>query len=108
MRDHIKRLIPVILLAALGIGVSIAIDIVHQRLTADVNYTSFCNVNATVNCDVVLGSRYAELFAIPISRWALLYYLTVIGAGTATAAVGSAKLRATLSTAILLLAVWGL
>jgi protein-disulfide isomerase/uncharacterized membrane protein len=30
-------------------------------------YTSFCNVNAQVNCDTVLASRFATIFGIPLA-----------------------------------------
>jgi protein-disulfide isomerase/uncharacterized membrane protein len=108
MRGPVKRSLVIIVLAAIGVAVSLSIDIVHARLVADHNYASFCNVSSTVNCDVVLTSRYSELFGVPLSRWALLFYGTVIALGIAIARVERATTRETLGKVVLILQVWGL
>src|SRR5512135_1704667 len=108
MSNHRKRTIPVLILAVIGLGVSLAIDRVHQRLAVDSTYTSFCNVSAGVNCDVVLGSPYAVLFGVAVSRWAMFYFAVTLGVGIAIASGRSALVRQRLATATLLLAVWGL
>lgn len=108
MSTHVKRTIPLLILAVIGLGVSVAIDRVHQRLAVDVNYTSFCNVSAGVNCDVVLGSPYALLFGIAVSRWAMLYFVLALGVGIAVTLSRSARWRQTLGTVTLVLAAWGL
>jgi len=108
MSDRVKKVLPVLLLAVIGLGISVAIEIVHRRLDADVNYTSFCNVSATVNCDVVLGSRYAMLAGFPISTWAILFYVTTLGIGAGAVGAGRATSRATFGTMLLALAAWGL
>ncbi len=62
------------LLVALGLDALIALVqlYVHAQLSGgDGSYTSFCNVNSSINCDAVLGSQFAMLFGIPISLWAL-------------------------------------
>jgi predicted DsbA family dithiol-disulfide isomerase/uncharacterized membrane protein len=108
MQAHVKKLLPVLLLAAVGIGVSLAIDVIHQRMAADVNYTSFCTVSATVDCRAVLGSRYATLWGVPVSRWALLYYGTLLAVGSGVLMTRSAALRQTLGTLIGAMALGGL
>jgi protein-disulfide isomerase/uncharacterized membrane protein len=108
MRQHAKRLLPVLLLAALGLGVSVAIETVHRRLAADVNYTSFCNVSGTINCDVVLASRYAVLAGASVSTWAILFYVVVLALATGLARTDSTRQRETLGIVIQLSAVWGL
>ena len=108
MPNHVKRAIPILLVAVAGLGVSVAIDIVHQRLALDVNYASFCNVSAGVNCDVVLGSPYAMLLGVAVSRWAMLYFSLVLAAAGGVAGVRRARWRETLGTVTLLLSVWGL
>jgi protein-disulfide isomerase/uncharacterized membrane protein len=63
------------LLVAIGLDAVLAIVqlYVHGRLVAsDGSYTSFCNVNGTINCDAVLASPYGMLFGISLSAWALL------------------------------------
>jgi protein-disulfide isomerase/uncharacterized membrane protein len=108
MRQHTKRLLPVFILAALGLGVSVAIETLHRRLAADVNYTSFCNVSETVNCDVVLASRYAVLAGASVATWAILFYVVILALATGLARSDSAKQRETLSIVIQLSTVWGL
>ncbi len=108
MRQHTKRLLSVFILAALGLGVSIAIERIHRRLVADVQYTSFCNVNASVNCDVVLASPYAVLAGASVSTWAILFYVVVLALAAGVARTDRTRQRDTLGTAILLSAAWGL
>jgi protein-disulfide isomerase/uncharacterized membrane protein len=80
-----------IVLAILGLAVSVVIVRIHSQLASSTGYASFCNVNESVNCDVVLASEYAKFAGMPVAWWAVLAYLGVIvGAGIA----GTAK-RAT-------------
>jgi protein-disulfide isomerase/uncharacterized membrane protein len=108
MREHVKRALVVILLAAVGLGISVVIEIIHARLEGDRNYASFCNVSAAVNCDTVLTSRYAELFGMPVSRWAIIFYAVVMALGIAVARTDRPTVRETLARIILILQVWGL
>ncbi|MBI3770804.1 MAG: thioredoxin domain-containing protein [Deltaproteobacteria bacterium] len=96
------------LLAALGLSAALSATIlyVHAQLAATRGaYTSFCNVNSWVNCDVVLTSSYGSLFGLPIALWALLTY-----AGLAVLVLvrrrthGEMRARATLL--LVALAVW--
>lgn len=107
MWERVKKVLPILILAGIGLGVSIAIEVVHRRLAADVNYASFCNVSATVNCDVVLGSRYAVFAGMPVSTWAILYHVAVLGLAIAVAGAGRATVRETLTTLTLVLATCG-
>ncbi|HUI25622.1 MAG TPA: thioredoxin domain-containing protein [Candidatus Kryptonia bacterium] len=68
-----------LLLALLGVAVSGEIYSLHRRLAAEVGFASFCNVNAVVNCDVVLTSPYAKLLGVPVALWAGAYYLLLAG-----------------------------
>ena len=95
------------ILAVIGFGVSLSIDRVHQRLAVDTSYTSFCNVSAGVNCDVVLGSSYAVLLGVAVSRWAMLYFAITLGVGIAVASGRSARARQRWASAMLFLASWG-
>ena len=108
MPNHVKKTIPILILAVLGLGVSVAIDQVHQRLALDATYTSFCNVSAGVNCDVVLSSPYALLFGVAVSRWAMLYFSITLGVGVALVSSASARWRQRLANVTLVLAAWGL
>jgi len=59
-----------------GVGVAAAILHVHSQidLLGD-KYTSFCNVNDSINCDRVLSSPYSKLAGIPVAWFALAAYL---------------------------------
>ncbi len=102
-------------LALAGVAVSAAIYGLHRQLASDVTFGSFCNINAVVNCDVVLTSTYAKLLGIPVAVWGGLYYLvlaavaTVAGRGTRVGASGAAvRAGRRAAQAALLLACFGL
>jgi protein-disulfide isomerase len=49
---------------------------IHAQLAATRgSYTSFCHVNATLDCDAVLMSAYGTLLGIPVAGWGLASYL---------------------------------
>jgi protein-disulfide isomerase/uncharacterized membrane protein len=108
MSERLKKTLPIFIFALIGVAIGIASEVVYSRLEADVNYASFCNVNAAVNCDVVLSSRYAALAGVSLSMWAILYYLFVIALAAAIILAASARLRERLATITLLVAAWGL
>lgn len=95
-------------LALLGAAVSLVVLSIHQKIAATAGqYSSFCNVNETVNCDVVLASPQSYLLGLPVAVWALLTYGTfgVLTIGIMRASNFSSRLRmAQLNVA---LAVWG-
>jgi len=108
MPDRAKKILPVLICALVGLAVSVAIEMIHRRLSADVNYVSFCNVNSRVNCDRVLGSRFASLGGVSVANWAILHYFTLAALAVGVAAVRGAARRETLARLILVLATWGL
>jgi len=62
-------------IAVAGVAVSAEILYVHSRIAALGNgYTSFCNVNASINCDRVLASAFSDLFGIPVAWFSLATY----------------------------------
>ena len=69
------------MLALIGLGISLLIVDVHRELNADVTYASFCDVNSTVSCSVVLSSPYASFAGVSVAIWACLYYIGLIAAG---------------------------
>lgn len=108
MWDRVKKTLPVLALAVAGLGVSIWIQAIHSRLSADVDYASFCNVNATINCDVVLSSPYASFLGWSVAAWAIVYYLVVIAFAAGAMVSARASGRQTVATSIFVLAIWGL
>lgn len=108
MVERLKKILPLLLLALTGLGISVVAQVVHLRLAANPSYTSFCNVNSSLNCDVVMGSRYARLAGMSVSLWAIAYYLVIIGIISTLAAVERARQRDRLAVMTLLLVCWGL
>lgn len=80
-RDHTpSRLLPLRILAALGLVVSVYLSILHyQAGSSGVIDSPLCTISATLNCNTVLGSTYARLFKIPIATWAALTYAILLG-----------------------------
>ena len=58
-------------IALVGMGASAVAAVVHTRIAANPEYVSFCNLGGVVNCDLVLGSRYAMLLGVPVAVWGL-------------------------------------
>lgn len=108
MRYQTKIAALVLVLATVGLAVSAHIDVVHQRLVAETGYVSWCNVNATINCDAVLTSRYAELFGQPMSRWAMLFYASVMGGSLAFMSIADRQRRVLLAKLLFVAQIWGL
>lgn len=95
-----------ILLATIGLVISGVIDSVSRNLAASSGYTSFCNVNESVNCDVVLGSSYATLFGVSLSRWALLTYALFVAGALFVLVAKRASQRRMAATALVWAAAW--
>ena len=68
-----------IVFALLSLVASVAALYVHYRIMTTPDYTSFCDVNATVSCQDVLSSSYSRVAGIPIAAggaiWAALVLL---------------------------------
>lgn len=92
----------------LGLSAAVALFqlYIHSQLAATHgSYTSFCNVNTTVNCDAVLMSPYAVLLGVPMAAWGLgSYLLLAFLLYRRGSAVGSARTQASLL--VLGLALW--
>ena len=86
MKTHARTLI--IVLAALGLGASVAALYVHYQMLADPAYTSFCDVNETVSCEAVLTSQYGSVAGVPVAAggaiWSALILLLAIFGMTPT------------------------
>jgi len=64
--------------AALGLVASSTSSYVHYKLLTDVTYTSFCDVNTTVNCALAYTSRYGSLFGVPVAIAGVLFFALVL------------------------------
>jgi protein-disulfide isomerase/uncharacterized membrane protein len=49
-----------------------------QATTPGLYYQSFCNINATLNCDAVAKSKWAAFLGIPLGSYAFVFYLITI------------------------------
>src|SRR5687768_6368491 len=65
MKAHARSLI--IALAAVALAASLASLYVHYRTIQDPAYSSFCDVNETVNCQALYQSEYGSAFGVPVA-----------------------------------------
>src|SRR5262245_51862605 len=94
MKKHSRAII--VVLAAIGLGASLASLYVHYKLLTDPSYTSFCNVSETVSCEAVYQSVYATVGGVPVAAggaiWAGLVLVLALGMrGTPQAAARDAE-----------------
>lgn len=62
-----------LVLALIGLAVSLELSYTHAQLSRAI--VPACNVNSTINCEVVLSSDYAYVFGVPIAWTAVAAYL---------------------------------
>jgi uncharacterized membrane protein/protein-disulfide isomerase len=65
---------PLIALCLLGLGASASSAYVHYRMLRDPSYTSFCDVNATINCESVYRSAYGSIAGVPVAVLGVLFF----------------------------------
>jgi len=88
--------------------ISATIASVHAKLSATPGYASFCNVNETVNCDVVLSSEYAYFAGVPVAWWSILAYAAFAAGAYVAMSAKRATQRRQAATAVFVLAAFGL
>jgi uncharacterized membrane protein/protein-disulfide isomerase len=89
--SSLKRTL-ILVFAALGLGASSLSSYVHYKLLTDVTYTSFCDVNTTVNCAQAYMSRYGSLWGVPVAIAGVLFFaLMLLIAGVAGRATSPAR-----------------
>src|SRR5262245_15312574 len=72
-------LLPLRILAVLGLAVGVYLSILHyQARSSGVIDSPLCTISSTLNCNAVLGSTYARLFNLPIATWAALTYAAIL------------------------------
>jgi uncharacterized membrane protein/protein-disulfide isomerase len=57
-----------------GLGASVAAAWVHYHILADPAYTSFCDVNETVNCSNLYASQYGTFAGIPVAVFGAIWF----------------------------------
>jgi uncharacterized membrane protein len=68
---------PAVFVAALGLLLSIALEVVHQRAFAAPSASSFCSVGAKLDCASVALSRYSVVLGIPVPLWGVAAFLAL-------------------------------
>jgi vitamin-K-epoxide reductase (warfarin-sensitive) len=69
MKDRFNFII-VVIGALVGLAVSIFTTLEHYGAAT----AEFCSINETFNCDIVNGSKYSELFGIPVALLGIIAY----------------------------------
>jgi uncharacterized membrane protein/protein-disulfide isomerase len=64
--------------AALGLGAAATSSYVHYQLLTDPTYSSFCDVNARVNCTQAYLSSYGSLFGVPVALFGVFFFTLVL------------------------------
>ena len=67
-------LTPLLILASLGLLISLYAFYVKQRMKKDKNYSPVCDISDKVSCTKAMGSRYGSFFIVPNSVWGILFY----------------------------------
>ena len=64
--------------AALGLGAASTSSYVHYKLLTEQNYSSFCDVSATVNCTQAYLSPYGSFWGVPVALFGVLFFALVL------------------------------
>src|SRR3954471_23061930 len=62
----------------LGLGASSAATYVHYNLLQNPDYSSFCDINATVSCKAAYLSRYGSVAGVPVAVGGVLFFTWVL------------------------------
>jgi protein-disulfide isomerase len=101
-----RSAIAICVIALIGLAIAANLAYLHVHLAADSAYTSWCNVNDDVNCNVVLASEYAYFLGVPIAYGALLTYAMMAAAAAIILFIERASRRRQIATALFAVAVW--
>ena len=64
--------------ALLGLAASSAATYVHYNLIKNPDYSSFCDINATVSCKAAYLSRYGSVAGVPVAVGGILFFSWVL------------------------------
>ena len=64
--------------ALLGLVASTAATYVHYNLVKNPDYSSFCDINATVSCKAAYLSRYGSVAGVPVAVGGILFFAWVL------------------------------
>ncbi|HYT68810.1 MAG TPA: vitamin K epoxide reductase family protein [Vicinamibacterales bacterium] len=66
------------LFGVLGLGASSAATYVHYNLIRNPDYSSFCDINATVSCKAAYLSRYGSIAGVPVAVGGVIFFAWVL------------------------------
>src|SRR5260221_8107971 len=64
--------------ALLGLAASSAATYVHYNLVKNPDYSSFCDISATVSCKAAYLSRYGSVAGVPVAVGGVLVFTFVL------------------------------
>jgi uncharacterized membrane protein/protein-disulfide isomerase len=64
--------------ALLGLGASSAATWVHYHLIKNPDYSSFCDINATISCKQAYLSRYGSVGGVPVALGGVIFFAWVL------------------------------
>jgi uncharacterized membrane protein/protein-disulfide isomerase len=64
--------------AAIGLIAALTSSYVHYQLLTDPSFTSFCDVNSTMNCTQAYLSRYGSVWGVPVAAAGVLFFALVL------------------------------
>jgi uncharacterized membrane protein len=64
--------------ALIGLAAASASTWVHYQILSDPLYSSFCDVNATLNCTEAYTSRFGAFGGVPVALFGLLFFAGVL------------------------------
>jgi uncharacterized membrane protein/protein-disulfide isomerase len=62
---------------AVGVAASSTAAWVHHQLLTTPQFTSFCDINETVNCANAYLSPYGSLFGVSVAVWGVLWFVAI-------------------------------
>ena len=65
----------VMLIAVVGLMVSVYLSYSHYRVYTDIGYKSFCAISKAINCDTVSQSAYSIFLGLPVPLWGVVGYI---------------------------------
>jgi uncharacterized membrane protein len=71
---------PAVIVAALGLLLSIALEVVHYRAYTAPSAASFCSVGDKLDCASVALSRYSVVLGVPLPWWGVAGFMALLAA----------------------------
>ncbi|HVR18147.1 MAG TPA: vitamin K epoxide reductase family protein, partial [Polyangiaceae bacterium] len=68
---------PIVVLAALGLALSLALELLHARAYLEPTASAFCATGERLDCTSVALSRYSVLLGVPLPLWGALGFIAI-------------------------------